>query len=210
MYFYQHIRERFRNLHSVWRVIGAVGVVLIGLITQEVRSGAMDSRSDDSVMVRQSFVVAADPATRPADNVSQWLGSTLARPLFSSDRRPAPDATVRVAGAPGPLPRLTGVVISPAGAFAIFAGIDGGRPSVVGKGDLIGGAVVEGILAGQVTLGGRDGVVLLRPIFGEDAVQVSALDAAPPPLPGYQQRRDVHQTAFWKAVAAAAPRRSDR
>jgi hypothetical protein len=73
-----------------------------------------------------------------------------------------------VAGGPAvrELPRLTGVLVAPGGATAIFAGVgENAKPQVMRVGDRLAGFEVKAILAGEVTLTGPDGDRVLRPSF---------------------------------------------
>ncbi|WP_206664868.1 hypothetical protein, partial [Dankookia rubra] len=64
------------------------------------------------------------------------------------------------------LPRLTGVLVAPGGATAIFAGVgENAKPQVMRVGDRLVGFEVKAILAGEVTLAGPDGDRVLRPSF---------------------------------------------
>jgi hypothetical protein len=99
------------------------------------------------------------------------------------------------AGSPK-LPRLTGVVVSPAGGFAIFAGNDGGKPIVAREGDQVGDAVIEAVAVGEVTLRGPGGIVVLHPSFGASVVQASSLKPALASSPGYRPRQGGHDAAI--------------
>ncbi len=110
----------------------------------------------------------------------------LARPMFTKTRRPSTPATTAVE-APKPLPRLTGVVMSPLGKFVIFAGIDGSKPVVAGEGDYIGAAVIEAITAGQVTMRGPDGATVLHPAFDNRVFPESRPNPASPAKAGFRQ-----------------------
>jgi hypothetical protein len=69
-------------------------------------------------------------------------------------------------GAARELPRLTGVLVVPGGATAIFAGVgENAKPQVMRVGDRLAGFEVKAILAGEVTLTGPDGDRVLRPSF---------------------------------------------
>jgi hypothetical protein len=71
-------------------------------------------------------VLSHGPGTRP-----QWAERTLARPLFSQSRRPSANISVVTAGLPKLMPQRTGVVVSPAGSFAILASMEAtSRPSL--------------------------------------------------------------------------------
>ncbi len=115
---------------------------------------------------------AAGSASEPmpgfdTDGLAEVAAAINARPLFSSTRRPADQPTrtaaAVTAGADG-LPRLTGVVVGPTGARAIFAGADG-KSRAMAEGDAVGGFTVRGIGPGLVTLSGSEGDRVLRPTY---------------------------------------------
>jgi hypothetical protein len=200
----------FDIAHLAWPSLGLVAIMLTGLVTLEVRDVAATDRSDAYVPPQSFLVTVAQPRITVEGDSSRWVDKTLARPLFSSDRRPPPDTASLVAGPSMSLPRLTGVVVSSAGAFAIFAGPEGGKPVVVEEGGQVGAAVVETIAPGRVVILGPGGAVVLRPVFEEKALQVTALDVAEPAMPGYQRPQSGHRAAFWKAVATATQLDSKR
>lgn len=90
----------------------------------------------------------------PNDQAENWLTTTLARPLFSTDRRP----TDVQSGTTPSLPRLAGIVIGPFGESAIFAASDGGKPTVLTVGKTLGEYTVEKIEPGVVTVSGPEGL----------------------------------------------------
>ncbi|NOG73823.1 hypothetical protein [Roseicella sp. DB1501] len=118
----------------------------------------------------------AVPTPPPPDRSADWAATALARPLFAADRRPVAEPPAAMAAAGAELPRLSGVLISPAGRVAIFAGAEGGKPLVLQVGDRLGGFEVRAILTGEVTLASAEGERVLRPSF--DA------HASPPARPG--------------------------
>ena len=107
----------------------------------------------------------------------------LARPLFSSSRRPPAKVAGPAIDPAKPMPRLTGVVVSPIGRFALFANVGGGRPLVMSEGDHLGAAVIEAIVAGEVTVRGPEGAVVLRSTFDENAVPVKPAVPVVPSTP---------------------------
>lgn len=111
-----------------------------------------------------------DAAAR-ADFSPQWVSTILDRPLFSPTRRP-PRGAAASASAGGGLPRLSGVMVSGSQTRAIFAGAAGTKTVIAGEGARIGAYVVQSIGAGQVTLVGPDGPLVVRPAF--DAAARSA------------------------------------
>lgn len=192
----EHHTDAKREIgHLAWPLLGLVTVALITIVILEV-----ESRDDPMPMVEPNTVSLpiAQPvilvAPQASNNSSQWAERTLARPLFSETRRPPADTPVVTTG-PVKLPRLTGVVVSPAGSFAIFAGIEGGKPTVVREGDQVGDAVIEAVSAGQVTMRGLNGLAVLHPSFGEKALQVSRLSPVGPTRTGYRPRQGGHDAA---------------
>jgi hypothetical protein len=120
----------------------------------------------------------------------------LARPLFNQNRRPLADTSGTIAKAPKTLPRLTGVVVSPAGGFAIFASIKGGMPIVVREGDHVGTAVVEAVAAGQVTLRGPEGILVIHPGLSETTLQPSTPNFASLTRSRVRPRQGGHDAAI--------------
>lgn len=110
--------------------------------------------------------LAAEQApVRPAtdavlDNLDGYASTALARPLFRADRRP-PNTDVRAAALDDP-PRLTGIIIGPAGRRAIFED-PGGRARIAAEGDSLGRFKVAAITPGQVSLTASEGERVLRP-----------------------------------------------
>jgi len=157
-----------------WPLLGLLAAGLAGTVLVEVTG------SDSSVLVVEKDATSAPTpqyarviARSGQDNRPQRMERILARPLFSEDRRPPAASAAPVAGLPRSLPRLTGIVVSPAGGYAIFAGVESGKPIVVQEGGQVGGAVVEAVAADQVTIRGPDGSVVMRPSFGDKVVQAS-------------------------------------
>jgi hypothetical protein len=104
----------------------------------------------------------ANPDTNLLTDVANTL---LARPLFSPDRRLAePTALSGPAAADQDIPRLTGIIIGPTGARAIFD--DGsGRPKIAAEGDSLGRFRLGTIAPGEVSLITPEGTRVLRPRF---------------------------------------------
>jgi hypothetical protein len=101
------------------------------------------------------------------DHADDWVAATLARPLFSPDRRPPLDEGPAPAAVPEILPRLTGVLVSSSGKTAFFAGDAGGKPIAIREGDRIATFTVQVIAAGQVTITGPGGKKVLTPVFDQ-------------------------------------------
>jgi hypothetical protein len=125
-----------------------------------------------------------------ADSTKAWTTAILARPLFNSDRRPkeSPSQGGAISGRAEP-PRLSGILIAPDGARAIFAGVSGERPVVVATGAKLGPWEILAIETGQVRLSGPDGERTIRPSYVNGAAtplppvskpQVQAMPLLPP------------------------------
>ncbi len=119
----------------------------------------------------------APRAAAAPDRSEQWAATVLARPLFSPQRRPPPPAGV-VAQAATALPRLTGILVGPDGARAIFAP-DGGKPIVLGPGGRLDGGVIRAIGVGGVVLARAGGEQVLHPRFDAAVAAASEAPAAP-------------------------------
>jgi hypothetical protein len=116
---------------------------------------------------------APNPTTRPQNPRPEELVATmLARPLFSSTRRPPQDAPSGAADSDLTDARLTGIVTTPRHRMAIFA-LTGDKPLRVAEGDAVSGWRIESITPREVSLSGPSGTKTLQP----------KLDAnlAPPP-----------------------------
>lgn len=123
---------------------------------------------DTAAHSRAGQMAPTRPATSGYDAgaLAGIAASVVARPLFSPRRHPAGrSAAVTAVGAVGDgLPRLTGTIVGPAGARAIFAGSDG-KSRAAAEGDAVGDFMIRAIGPGQVTLSGSDGERVLRPTY---------------------------------------------
>lgn len=110
----------------------------------------------------------------------------IARPLFNPDRRPAANpadpAAARAEVAEDGLPRLTGVIVGPSGARAIFAGANG-KSRAAAEGDTVGAFKVRTIGPGLVTVSGSEGDRVLRPTYvtATTTTTTTTTTAGPPP-----------------------------
>jgi hypothetical protein len=117
-----------------------------------------------STGANRDVAAGTDGQATPALNPTDIANTLLARPLFSPDRRLAPMARSGPAAADEEIPRLTGIVIGPSGARAIFD--DGsGRPKIAAQGDHLGRFKVGTITPGEVSLITPEGARVLRPRF---------------------------------------------
>ena len=132
-------------------------------------------------------VASGAPSGTPAapaqgGRTAEFAQISLARPLFSPDRRPAAVGAAAASAPDNALPRLTGIMVTPAGRSAIFAG--GPRALVVVEGGRVGNFTVRTIEPNQVILLGPDGTRLIRPTFGESKPAApAALSQSLPQLP---------------------------
>jgi hypothetical protein len=150
---------------SGFALFALTAAALLGTLSLELGRGGADGTAGLAAP-RAAPAPPAAPAQAPAmDRSEEWVATILARPLFSPDRRAPLDEAQSSATAPDVLPRLTGVLVSPAGKTAIFANPIGGKPIALREGGRIGGFTVQAIEAGQVTLTGPEGAKVLRPTF---------------------------------------------
>jgi hypothetical protein len=139
----------------------------------------------DAPLPAVAFRAGARRATAPksrADIVEGWKADILARPLIYPGRRApslAPALTADNA-APAPVPRLTGVIVSPSGRHALFTAAPGARPVTVDEGERVGPYLVRSIRSNEVVVDGPGGTRSLHPAY-ENAVP--AAEPGPPPLP---------------------------
>ena len=136
------------------------GCLLFGaiLIMELAPAGA-----EDAVVAQAARSDAASPATRRQNPRSEELLATaLARPLFSSTRRPPQDAPSGAADSDITDARLTGIVTTPGHRIAIFA-VSGDKPLKVAEGDAVSGWRIESITPREVSLSGPSGTKTLQP-----------------------------------------------
>lgn len=145
--------------------------------------------SDLMVPATAPLPAPAAPASTPAadaDGAGRRVAEVLARPLFTPGRRPAAQAAAAPPAAVAPLPRMTGVIVTPAGRRAIFAN-GAGKAVVVMEGGRIGAYAVQSIEAGRVTLAGPDGQRVVAPTFDpKPAARTAGPAPGLPGLPGLQ------------------------
>jgi hypothetical protein len=106
----------------------------------------------------------ASPVTRTQTlRPEELVAAALARPLFSSTRRPPQDAPSGAA-ADNDLAdaRLTGIVTTPVRRIAIFA-ISGDKPLKVAEGEAVSGWRIDSITPRDVSLSGPNGTKTLQP-----------------------------------------------
>jgi len=137
------------------------GCLLFGaiLIMELAPAGAEDAVVAEAARSDAPSSITPQQNPRPEEVVA----TTLARPLFSSTRRPPQDAPSGAA-ADSDLSdaRLTGIVTTPGRRIAIFA-VSGDKPIKVAEGDAVSGWRIENITPREVSLSGPSGTKTLQP-----------------------------------------------
>ncbi len=159
--------------------------LLVAVITAELRygsGGAGGAGGEITGTVRAAPQAEAHGA-KPEDSPDQWVAVVLARPLFSPDRRPARGPGAGAVAADPALPRLAGIITSPAEAVAIFQGAGGVKPVVAQYGETVDGWKVMTIAVDWVVLRKANNQITLIPQFdgvhGGGAVMASAKQSRP-------------------------------
>jgi hypothetical protein len=122
---------------------------------------------------------------QPSTRLEELLALALARPLFSSTRRPPQSAaTDSVTNSDLADMRLTGIVTEPDHHVAIFA-VNGAKPLRVSEGEAVSGWRIDSITPHEVSLSGPGGTKTLEPKLDPNLVQPAA--PTPPPNPAARQ-----------------------
>jgi hypothetical protein len=142
--------------------------------------------------------VASTTDRKPNPRLDGLLETALARPLFSSTRRPPQSATDDgAADTDLSNKRLTGIVTAPGHHIAIFAVTDA-KPLTLSEGESVSGWRIESIGPIEVSLSGPAGSKTLQPKPDPNlaqparaglAVAGAQAPAAPPNIPGPQLPR---------------------
>jgi hypothetical protein len=136
------------------------GCLLFGaIVIMELASAG----AEDAVVAQAARSNAASPTTRGQNpRPEELIATALARPLFSSTRRPPQDAPSGAADSDLSDARLTGIVTTPGRRVAIFA-VSGDKPLKVAEGDAVSGWRIESITPREVSLSGPTGGKTLQP-----------------------------------------------
>lgn len=158
--------------------LAGLAVALTAVLASQFLGQPMQEQRPASLPAAMSAMPATGPMTDPSPG---WVAEILARPLFTPDRRPVAVAAV-VGGPPAPgLPRLAGVMVTPSGRRAIFAGANAtDKPLALAEGGRIGAFTVSRIEDGAVTVLGPDGARVVRPSFATGS-EAAAIEKAVPP-----------------------------
>src|SRR5690348_2377539 len=138
------------------------GCLLFGaiLIRELAPAGAEDAVIAEATARSDAVSPIAQPQNRRPEEL---IATALARPLFSSTRRPPQDASSGAAAdADLTDARLTGIVTTPGRRIAIFA-VSGDKPLKVAEGDAVSGWRIESISPREVSLSGPSGTKTLQP-----------------------------------------------
>jgi hypothetical protein len=165
------------------RVLMGMFAVLAAVVAGEVVGRPTGESETPAASAQQAPATPAAPASPDTGRSEVWSATLLARPLFAPDRRPVAEApSPAVVAHDTPLPRLSGIVLSPNLRFAIFEGDHATRAIVVADGGTIAGWTVAAIAPNAVTLS-RDGSqpVTLRPRFVGAKPETIATNLPPPP-----------------------------
>ena len=138
------------------------GCVIFGAtVLLELKSTATDTAAPSSVTRRVDTPSAV--RRQPSTRLDDLLAQALARPLFSSTRRP-PQAAANDSVTSSDLAdtRLTGIVTEPGHHVAIFA-VNGAKPLRLTEGEAVSGWRIESITPREVSLSGPGGTKTLEP-----------------------------------------------
>jgi hypothetical protein len=160
--------------HRLVLLLLAAGCLLFGtIILMELGAAGADDVVNAKVTTQPEAATAIHKQQSP--RLEELVATALARPLFSSSRRPPQSASAGNAGDNDLADRrLTGIVTTPAHRLAIFA-VSGDKPLMVAEGDEVSGWRVESITPREVSLTGPSGTKVLQPKLDPNLV--------PPPAP---------------------------
>ena len=132
----------------------------------------------------RSADTASATRRQPSTRLDELLAVALARPLFSSTRRPpqsAPDDSAT--GSDLADIRLTGIVTEPEHHIAIFA-VNGAKPLRLTEGEAVSGWQIERITPREVSLSGPGGTKTLEPKLDPNLVRAAGSTPAANPGAG--------------------------
>jgi hypothetical protein len=159
---FQERGKVLRLYKSAGRIaLDGVAVLLAGLLVLELH---LATEPPDLRAARSAGMVpqTEDPQTRdvpaPQPTVLAWREMMLSRPLFDPTRRPAAPAQAPTAAVD--LPRLSGIMVTPAERIAVFSPATG-TPIIVHQNSRFGPYTVLAISDDHVTIKGPGGVIVL-------------------------------------------------
>jgi hypothetical protein len=157
------------------------GSVLFGAIfVHEIRAGGHEPTATARIAPRPD--PPAPPPPSPRLRRSEPIAPILARPLFSSTRRPPQVADSGPTDTGLSDTRLTGILIAPGRHLAIFAP-NGSKLLSLTEGQTMSGWRIDSITPTEVSLSGPDGTKTLQPKFDPNLAPPTPPqpEAAPPP-----------------------------
>jgi general secretion pathway protein N len=159
------------------------GCLIFGaLVFVELRPGAGEQGAPGEVS--QHADTTSTTRRQPSTRLDELLALALARPLFSSNRRPPQSAANdSVATADLANMRLTGIVTEPSHHLAIFAVNGETKPLKLTEGEDVSGWRIESITPREVSLSGPGGTKTLEPKLDPNLVAPTAPAPAPPANP---------------------------
>ena len=151
------------------------GCLVFGaVVLLELQPAASDTAASNEVSRQPDTTSTAH--RQPSTRLDELLAVALARPLFSSTRRPPQTAATDNTSSDLADMRLTGIVTEPDHRVAIFA-VNGAKPLKVSEGEAVSGWRIESITPHEVSLSGPGGTKTLEPKLDPNLVQ------QPPPQP---------------------------
>jgi hypothetical protein len=157
------------------------GCLIFGAVVfMELEPAGTDTAAPNEVSKRSD--TASTVRRQPSTRLDELLAMALARPLFSSTRRP-PQSAANDGVTSSDLAdmRLTGIVTEPEHHVAIFA-VNGAKPLRLTEGEAVSGWRIESITPREVSLSGPGGTKTLEPKLDPNLAQQPA--PIPPPNPG--------------------------
>jgi hypothetical protein len=129
--------------------VASLGGTLLLILASEIQHAAIWSHQASPIVEAARGTDAQEIGSdKPDLPTSADTTAILARPLFNWNRRPGQSSGV----ADGPLPRLSGILVSTRERYAIFAGQSGGKPQVVHEGNTIGRFTIQQITSDHIVL----------------------------------------------------------
>jgi hypothetical protein len=156
------------------------GCVIFGaVVLLELKPAATDTVAPSEVAGRSDTASAV--RRQPSTQLDDLLAEALARPLFSSTRRP-PETAANDSVVSSDLAdtRLTGIVTEPGHRVAIFA-VNGAKPLRLTEGEAVSGWRIESITSREVSLIGPGGTKTLEPKLDPNLAQAPGPAPAPNP-----------------------------
>jgi hypothetical protein len=162
--------------------LATLAVVLTGLVMTELIIPVGNNGDEPAGLKTPQINSQVASASNSATGL---VAAILARPLFRSDRKPAPgDTRGMTSGAPADLPRLTGILMTDNERRAIFQPAGKERPIVVVEGETVGNWRVDQIAVDAVILSGPGGTRRIEPRFS-GAAPTGAPQQTTPPVAGF-------------------------